>query len=72
MDQEEWDELWAEAREMSRIEDRQIGIGEEAWGDVHHAIHVKIVFGNAWGLWRGVKSCDLRLGKSLGRGKTIF
>ena len=29
MDQEEWDELLAEAREMGLIEDRQIGIGEE-------------------------------------------
>ena len=28
MDQEEWDEIWAEAREMGRIEYRRIGMGE--------------------------------------------
>ena len=28
MDQEEWDEIWAEVREMDRIEGRLISMGE--------------------------------------------
>ena len=36
VEQEEWDELWAVARDMGRIEDRRIGLEKEAGGEVHH------------------------------------
>ena len=35
MDEEEWDDLWADARDMRLIEDRRIDMGEEAGGEVH-------------------------------------
>ena len=35
MDREEGVEIWAEAREIGRIEYRRTGLGEEAGGEVH-------------------------------------
>ena len=64
MDREEGDEIWAEAREMGRIEYRRTGLGEEAGGEVHQCNSPQQCM--RAGEMGGCKKSDLRLDKSLG------
>ena len=65
MDQEAWNELWTEAREMRRIEDDELVWEKKLEERCTNTIDVEIDIDNALGLGR-VKISDLRLDKSFG------